>query len=130
MADFVRVICCRCSVPFGLDASSHTHLRRSSQTFYCPYGHQQHFAQGKSEAEKLQDQLDRERRARQRIEQDRAYQVDAREAAERRASAYKGQVTRLRNRAKAGICPCCNRHFSQLERHMASKHPDFRVAVE
>lgn len=24
----------------------------------------------------------------------------------------------------AGVCPCCNRTFSQLSRHMQSKHPD------
>lgn len=27
-------------------------------------------------------------------------------------------------RIGAGICPCCNRTFSQLARHMQSKHPD------
>lgn len=39
--------------------------------------------------------------------------------------AARGQVTRLKNRAAAGVCPCCNRTFHQLVRHMAAKHPDF-----
>ena len=26
--------------------------------------------------------------------------------------------------AKAGTCPCCNRTFTNLARHMASKHKD------
>ncbi|WP_341896421.1 hypothetical protein [Sphingobium sp. YR657] len=125
MTTLVHITCYRCSVPFGLERTSYEHLKRSSQEFHCPYGHKQHFVAGKSEAEKLREQLDEERRRRQRVEQDRAYHIEARESAERSARAFKGQVTRLRNRAKAGVCPCCNRHFSQLERHMASQHPDF-----
>ncbi len=31
--------------------------------------------------------------------------------AERRRIAQKAATTRLRNRAKTGLCPCCNRHF-------------------
>jgi hypothetical protein len=130
MSRLVHVRCCRCDVSFGLEQTSYDHLKRSSQEFHCPYGHKQHFPQGKSEVEKMRDQLDAERRRRERAEQESAYQIDARNTAERSARAYKGQVTRLRNRAKAGVCPCCNRHFSQLERHMASQHPEFKVEAE
>jgi hypothetical protein len=83
------------------------------------------FSLGKSDAEKLQEQLDAERRRRQSAEQSVAYQADLAATAKRSAAAFKGQVTRLKGRAKAGFCPCCNRSFSQLERHMASKHPNF-----
>lgn len=31
----------------------------------------------------------------------------------------------LRNRAAAGVCPCCNRTFEQLGRHMTTKHPEY-----
>lgn len=41
-----------------------------------------------------------------------------------RTNAYKGNVTKLKKRASAGLCPCCNRHFTNLQRHIASKHPD------
>lgn len=43
--------------------------------------------------------------------------------AKRSRDAHKGQVTRLRNRAVAGVCPCCNRTFRQLAAHMKTKHP-------
>lgn len=49
---------------------------------------------------------------------------DEAEAVKRSAAAYKGAATRLKNRAKAGVCPCCNRTFQNLARHMASQHPD------
>lgn len=40
----------------------------------------------------------------------------------------KGVATRLKNRAAHGVCPCCNRTFQQLARHMSAKHPDFKTA--
>jgi hypothetical protein len=43
----------------------------------------------------------------------------------RRANGYKGHATRITKRAKAGVCPCCNRTFKQLAAHMASQHPTF-----
>lgn len=52
-------------------------------------------------------------------------QREAREQAERSLSATKGVVTRMKKRTTAGVCPCCNRHFTALERHMATKHPGF-----
>lgn len=42
-----------------------------------------------------------------------------------RANGYKGHATRITKRAKAGVCPCCNRSFENLRRHMASQHPTF-----
>lgn len=36
----------------------------------------------------------------------------------------KGQVTRIKNRVEKGICPHCNRHFKNLQRHMESKHKE------
>lgn len=34
------------------------------------------------------------------------------------------EAERLRRRTAAGVCPCCNRSFVQLARHMKTKHPD------
>jgi len=134
MTEFVKEICCwkECKVAFGIEAEMNAQLRRNGNWFFCPNGHQQQYTQGKSAEQKLREQLEAERLARQRAEQNSAmWQDDAREAREeaehqrRRANGYKGHATKITKRAKAGICPCCNRHFVQLERHMASKHPEF-----
>jgi hypothetical protein len=122
--------CYRCKEPMWLSATTYETLKRSSQTFRCPWGHEQHFPLGKSEAQKLQEELDRERRRRQTAEQNIEWESQQRKQAERSATAYKGQATRLRNRAKSGVCPCCNRTVSQLARHMASKHPDFVIDAD
>ncbi len=34
-------------------------------------------------------------------------------------------MTKVKKRAANGVCPCCNRTFSDLARHMKAKHPDF-----
>lgn len=136
MVEFRHIVCCRCNVDFGMAEATYATLKQSSATFHCPFGHQQHFIQGKSEADKLRDQIAEERRLRQRAEQNVAmWQDDARSARDeaehqrRRANGYKGHATRITKRAKAGVCPCCNRSFVALARHMATQHPEFTPDV-
>ena len=95
---------------------------------YCPNGHEWHLTTGDSA-------IDRVRQERDRLKQQLAYKDDEisrqkqrRERAERSASAYRGQVTKLKNRSKAGLCPCCNRTFQNLRRHMETKHPNMDPA--
>jgi len=50
-------------------------------------------------------------------------------AAERRSkNAIKGHHTRTKKRVAAGVCPCCNRSFENLGRHMKHQHPDYLEA--
>lgn len=116
--------CCNCGVLFAITEETYKRLRKSQEWFYCPNGHSQHYV-GKTEVQKLREQLEAAREtARSHAERaDRAHRRA--EEADRSRAAYKGQVTKLKNRAKAGVCPCCNRTFQNLARHMASKHPDF-----
>jgi hypothetical protein len=125
--------CCRCGAPIRLPGELYRSAKRSPAiSFWCAYGHEQHFPAGETEADKLRrerdrltqklaekdDDIARERRMRER-------EREEREAAERRASAARGQVTKLKKRASNGVCPCCNRTFGDLARHMATKHPTF-----
>jgi hypothetical protein len=120
-----QITCCQCNEVFWIQDETWAVLKRSSQTFHCPFGHDLHYPQGKTEAEKLREQLEAERRSRQRAEQRVAEARDDAEHQRRRANGYKGHATRITKRAKAGVCPCCNRSFENLRRHMATKHPQF-----
>jgi hypothetical protein len=111
--------CCECGVTFAVPDTWLAKRRENGSGFYCPNGHGLAFK--KSEAAKLREQLEAEQRRVIRISNER-------DAAERSASAFKGQVTKIKKRAAVGVCPCCNRSFVQLERHMKSKHPDFEPA--
>ena len=124
--------CCKCKEPFAITAQTQKYLERSGQGFKCPFGHLQYYAEGPTEADKLRHERDR---LKQKVaekddeveyhRQNTATERERAEAAERSARAQKGVATRLKNRAKAGVCPCCNRSFQNLASHMKNKHPDF-----
>jgi hypothetical protein len=126
--------CGQCGEQFCLLTTTYELLKRSSYIFYCPWGHQRHFPQGPSETDKLRQERDRLKQDAARLEDElrmaraaREHVAEQRDRAERRASAARGQVTRLKNRAAAGVCPCCNRSFENLKRHMDVKHKGFAL---
>lgn len=117
------VVRCWCGVQHAVPASLRSlqqrqHLdARPQQEIYCPLGHT-HVIAGEGKAAKLERELQRERA---RHDQTKA----ERDAAERSRRAIKGAHTRTKNRVAKGICPCCNRHFANLQRHMENQHPDY-----
>lgn len=134
MKDAGACIVCKCPVWLP-DALYETAQRSAKVTFYCGHGHSMCFAQGESEETKLR--RERARLAQRIAERDDTIRMERglRENAERSAAAQKGLVTRIKNRVGHGVCPCCNRTFSDLARHMKSKHdgytkPDAIVATQ
>lgn len=110
-------VCCNCGMLFAMPSDYQRRRRNDHESFFCPSGHRQHYT-GKTEAQKLRDQIERERQMR--------------EAAEARARTEKERLTqvarahsRMRKRVANGVCPCCNRSFGNLREHMRTQHPDF-----
>ena len=79
---------------------------------YCPIGHT--FVFHNSFEEKLKQEQQRHQATRDLLTQE-----------ERSHSATKGQLTKTKKRVAKGVCPCCKRHFTNVERHMASQHPEY-----
>lgn len=104
-AGFSVIECYHCQMSFGVTTYFETRRREDHQNFYCPAGHPQHYPQetrlekAERKAAMLADQVRMER--------------EQREKAERQL-----------RRVKKGTCPKCNRHFSNVERHMKSKHKE------
>lgn len=117
MSEFSIIECCNCGIRFGVSHERNSRLRESHKTFYCPSGHPQSYS-GESEKERL-------RRENERMVRRMAWKDDELLAAERSVSAMRGQITKIKKRAAAGVCPCCNRQFQNLHRHMLTKHPSF-----
>jgi len=118
--EMVVEACCNCGLPFAMTADFEKERRRDHKAFWCPSGHSQSYGENQTERAL--------RSVRERLESEQGWssRLSSRLAvAERSLSATRGVVTRQRNRARAGLCPCCNRHFVAMERHMASKHPDY-----
>lgn len=123
------VECATCHMNFGMTPEFEQARRNDHQSFFCPSGHSNYY-NAESNEEKL-------RRENQRLVQNRAYLEDKISSKdekidrlERSRNAHKGVVTRIKNRVQHGVCPCCNRHFKNLEQHMHSKHPNYKKTTE
>lgn len=119
--------CCNCGVVFGLHEPTYNQRREDGKNFFCPNGHSQHYSE--TEASRLKKELEKERQRRTWAEQERDNQRAKTIKAQKRTSAFKGEVTKIKKRVHNGVCPCCNRSFQNLKRHMATKHPEKVKAV-
>jgi len=114
--EFIELGCCGFATL--LPASFIKARKRDHATFYCPSCGSTRYYPQKSDKEILEEQIKAANRGKELAER-RA------EAAVRSARAHKAAKTRLKNRIKNGVCPCCNRTFSNLHEHMMKQHPDF-----
>jgi RNase P subunit RPR2 len=121
------ITCCDCGIAFHVPDQWLESRRSDKKVFYCPNGHQQAFTQ--SEADRLRLERDRLKQQLAQKDDEIAWQREQRKIGDRRVIAAKGQITRLKNRAKAGVCPCCNRTFSNMAAHMKTKHPEMDPKV-
>lgn len=103
-----------CNATFLVVGAAYRRWMRDKTWWYCPYcGSKRHFTGDSAEA-KLK-RLEQERdAARRRAENERNSRI-----------AVQGHLTRAKKRAAAGTCACCKRTFSNVARHMKTKHPEF-----
>jgi len=121
--------CWNCGVTIVMPEHMYNTRRNDHQSFYCVNGHSGAF-KGKSEAERkleaAEQSLANQKARLEWAEAEAKRAKEAQAAAERKASAAKGEVTKIKNRVGNGVCPCCNRTFQNLMRHMKTKHPKFK----
>lgn len=122
--DLVTEQCCNCGVVFAMPAGFRQQcvnrpggVHRGGKSFYCPAGHQQYYDGDSPEV--------RERKRAERLEQQLASRDEDLRAERVSHAATKGQLTKTRRRVANGVCPCCQRTFKQLSRHMAGQHPEY-----
>ena len=111
------VTCCECGILFGIPARTETLRREDHAAFYCPAGHAQSY-HNQTEAEKLRDRLARAERDAEWREKEITRERRKRKKAER-------ELEKTTVSVGHGNCPCCRRHFTNLKRHIASKHPAY-----
>lgn len=114
--ELVDMCCGGCGIDFAMPDWFYRARREDGKTFYCPAGCPRAYRESET---------DRLRREVTRLHSRITHLDDQKQAAERSAAAHKGQATRLRKRVANGVCPCCHRTFTNVARHMASKHPEF-----
>jgi len=106
---FEEVQCGKCGCHFGLSEEYKKEKMESKEVFYCPNGHPRAYVESTS---------DKMRRERDRLAQQLAQRDDEIKSKER-------EIKRIKKRAAAGTCPCCQRTFSNMSTHMKNQHPEF-----
>lgn len=87
----------------------------------CPNGHNLGYP-GESARQERDAARDQAASARARAEQ-----AEASAATQKRAATRaRNERNKARKRSADGVCPCCGRTFKQVQRHMATKHPDYQ----
>lgn len=117
--------CGECGAIFGVTREFDSRRRDDGKTFYCPSGHARVYRE--TEKTKLEKQLASTKQQLQWAQSSGQAARDQAKAAERSARAYKGHLTRMRKRIANGVCPVpgCQRHFTNVMRHISTQHPDW-----
>lgn len=112
--EFVTHTCGGCGVLFGMTREFHDQRKRDRKGWSCVNGCSRVFT-GPSEADKLRDEVERQRQV-----------AEAEGARAARLENERDQVarahTKMRARVMNGVCPCCNRTFQNLLQHMKTEH--------
>lgn len=104
-----------CGITYGIDSRVDAINEEKGRSWYCPNGHSLHYL-----AETAEQKI-------RRLESQRTHLQDQLQGAQNTVIAYKGHLTRTKNkleRAEAGVCPHCNRSFQNLRRHVKGQHPE------
>ncbi len=118
--------CGECGGSYAINERYRQQCADHGRAWTCPYCRCSWGYSGNGALQKAQKELEAER-ARKQAALERANQAEeAKRIAEAMEQRHKAELSRLKKRAAAGVCPCCNRTFKQLAAHMKNKHPDLK----
>ncbi len=118
-------ISCGCGGVYAIAESHRTKMHQEGGCWTCPYCQCSWGFANKGENARLKRELEESRVHRNNeIARHDQTKAELRET-ELRRRAEKGAKTRIKNRVANGVCPCCNRSFVNLARHMHNQHPAF-----
>lgn len=116
----LTVMTCWCGLIHAVPTNLYdVYIESDHKNLHCPLGHS--YVPSKRR-EKREDKLAAKVAH---LREQNEHLREERQQAEKKASTYKGHLTRTKKRISGGVCPCCNRSFENLARHMKSKHPKY-----
>ncbi len=116
VVDFTMLECGGCGIPFFVPTKWKNEKVNEHGGFKCPNGCNRIFT-AETEKEKLQKELDNEKKLRLKEHED----------LQNKWLDEMGRANKLEKKLKRvhkGVCPCCNRSFENLKKHMETKHPE------
>ena len=111
--------CCNCNVKFAMTKEMYESRLEDGNLFYCPNGHSQHYTKRQDIEKEMQS-------IKQSMQSSIEFWRDRAKGEKKEVIKYKKNLTRIKNRVKNGVCPCCNRSFENLHDHIKTKHPKFK----
>ena len=110
------IYCANCNIPFAISENHQDRMRETHEGFYCPNGHSNIY-NGLNPEEKLRAEL---KRKEQELANVVTEKIIMKNDFENTIKIKDRKLKRLTN----GVCPCCNRTFSNLHNHMKKQHPN------
>jgi len=117
--------CGSCGGTYAINERRRQQCHEEGSGWTCPYCKAAWGYFNNNENARLKKDLENERKRKEWAEQATIREREKRIAAEHRERAQKAAKTRIKNRVGKGVCPCCARSFENLQRHMATRHPEF-----
>lgn len=114
--EFDLISCGECGIHFAVPKKWLADKRSDHTDWHCPNGHVRLFR------DKSQLEIANEERLKAQADANEARHLVA--VAEKKSSEAVAELERIKTRVHRGVCPCCNRSFVNLQRHMVTKHPD------
>lgn len=110
----MNALCCAdCGIQFAITKDFEARRRADHRTFCCPVGHSNAY----------QAESDRDKVAR--LARELAHSQELLRSTQAAKDEMQKTMRRMKKRVGKGVCPCCNRTFLELGRHMKTKHPEF-----
>lgn len=112
--------CPNCGITHAIPAGFERQMLEKGRNCICPRGHTWSFM-AKSRVQIIKDRDEEIIRLRARV----ASRNEEIEHIKGSQKALRGVTTKTKHRIANGACPCCNRSFADLAKHMKGKHPKY-----
>lgn len=108
-----KIDCGECGGTYAINEARRQKCAQDGSSWTCPYCRVYWGYSNNNENARLKQQLEQKERELRSAKCDIINERLAKEQADRKLK-----------RVNRGVCPCCNRSFQNLARHMSTKHPE------
>lgn len=134
---FTVINCGSCDVQFALSTDKYNKVVETGEFFYCPNGHRIRYTDNensilKRDLDAQKFETERQRRYKEEEIQRNTEKQKELESTRHQLHGTQGALTKIKKRIGAGMCPVpgCKRHFTNLDHHLHTQHPDYKKACE
>jgi hypothetical protein len=120
-----KISCGNCGGVYAIGERYRQHQYECGKSWHCPYCETGWGYSGNGEIDALKREKQRLENQLSSTRSDRDYHRKEAEHFRKSRDAVKGVVTKIKKRVGRGVCPCCNRTFQDLQRHMLTNHPKY-----